>query len=293
MRWDLLAAVVIWGWTFVATRICLQALTPAEVLTFRLWLAIPVLALIAVTHRKRLSVSRREFRPVLIGSALLTAHFLIQITGLKTTSATNTGWIIAAIPLVMALLSFLILGERLGRRELAGIAIATLGIVLLVSRGRLADLDWLKSTGDWLILASCHTWALFTIATRNLTRSRDPMAVTFLVLLPSAVVMTGWTVLRSDMSRFSHLPVQVLVSILFLGVLGTAAAHFFWQRGVAALGASRAGIYLYLEPLATTALAVPYLHEPFGPFTAIGGGLVLLGVWWAFRRRRGARTPAS
>ncbi|MBD3866998.1 MAG: DMT family transporter [Acidobacteria bacterium] len=290
MRLDLLASVIIWGWTFVATRVCLQFLTPAEVLTFRLWIAIPVLAVIAFARKKRLSVSRRELGPLLAGSGLLTAHFLVQITGLKSTSATNTGWIIAAIPLVMALLSFLILGERLGKREIAGIAIATLGIVLLVSRGRIGDLAWLKSTGDWLILASCHTWALFTIATRDLTRRRDPLVVTLLLMIPAAVVMTAWTSIRSEPARWLDLPAEAVVALLFLGILGTAAAHLFWQRGVAALGASRAGIYLYLEPLATTALAVPYLHEPFGPFTAVGGGLVLLGVWWAFRKKAtGAR----
>lgn len=290
MRLDLLASVIIWGWTFVATRVCLQVLTPAEVLTFRLWIAIPVLAVIAFARKKRLSVSRRELGPLLAGSGLLTAHFLVQITGLKTTSATNTGWIIAAIPLVMALLSFLILGERLGKREIAGIAVATLGIVLLVSRGRIGDLAWLKSTGDWLILASCHTWALFTIATRDLTRRRDPLVVTLLLMIPATVVMTAWTSIRSEPARWLDLPAEAIVALLFLGILGTAAAHLFWQRGVAALGASRAGIYLYLEPLATTALAVPYLKEPFGPFTAVGGGLVLLGVWWAFRKKAtGAR----
>ena len=285
MRLDLLASVVIWGWTFVATRVCLQVLSPAEVLTLRLWIAVPVLAGIAALRKKRLSVSRREWGPLLTGSALLIAHFLVQINGLKSTSATNTGWIIAAIPLVMAVLSYLILGERLGRREIVGIAIATLGIVLLVSRGRLGDLDWLKSTGDWLILASCHTWALFTIATRDLARSRDPLVVTLLLMVPAAAVMTVWTGLQSDPVRWLELPAEVMVAVLFLGILGTAAAHLFWQRGIAALGASRAGIYLFLEPLATTALAVPYLHEPVGPFIAIGGGLVLLGVWWAMRRQ--------
>ena len=285
MRPDLFASVVIWGWTFVATRICLQVLTPAEVLTFRLWIAVPILAMLVMIRKKRLSVSRLELRPLLAGSGLLTIHFLVQITGLKYTSATNTGWIIAAIPLVMALLSFLILGERLGRREVAGIAIATLGIVLLVSRGNLADLEWLRSTGDWLILASCHTWALYTIATRDLSRSRDPLVVTLLLMIPAAVAMAVWTALSSDPARWRDLTAEVVLALLFLGILGTAAAHLFWQRGVAALGASRAGIYLYLEPLATTALAVPYLGEPFGPFTAGGGGLVLLGVWWAFRRK--------
>ncbi len=168
---------------------------------------------------------------------------------------------------------------------MTGIAIAILGIVLLVSRGNLADLDGLRSNRDWLILASFHTWALYTIATRDLSRSRDPLVVTLLLMIPAAAAMAVWTALSSDPARWSDLPVEVVLALLFLGILGTAAAHLFWQRGVAALGASRAGIYLYLEPLATTALAVPYLGEPFGPFTAGGGGLVLLGVWWAFRRK--------
>ena len=58
-----------------------------------------------------------------------------------------------------------------------------------------------------------------------------------------------------------------------------------WQEGVAKLGATKAGFFLYLEPLSTTALAVPYLGESFGPFTLIGGLLVLAGVWYGQRRK--------
>ena len=77
-------------------------------------------------------------------------------------------------------------------------------------------------------------------------------------------------------------------SLLFLGVLGTLA-QWFWQIGVARLGASRAGVWLYLEPLATTALAVPLLGERCGPWTFVGGGMVLAGVAWAQRRPGRAR----
>ena len=57
------------------------------------------------------------------------------------------------------------------------------------------------------------------------------------------------------------------------------------QEGVAGLGAARSGFFLYLEPLATTALAVPYLNESFGYFGAIGGVMVLAGVYLTERRR--------
>ena len=285
-RADLFAAVVIWGWTFPASRICLQYLTPADVLTVRLVLAVPILGAMVAVRRGHRKPTRKDLPALLGGAAILAVHFIVQLTGLKYTSATNTGWIIAAIPLVMAVLSFLILGERLGRRGLIGIGIATGGIILLVSRGSLGNLAWLDSTGDWLILVSCHTWALYTIVTRDLTRRRDPLTITFLLMIPALVAMVGWTGATWDGARWTGLPLKVFLALLFLGVLGTAAAHYFWQRGVAALGASRAGIYLYMEPIAATVVAVPFLKEPFGPFTALGGGLVLAGVWWASSSRR-------
>jgi drug/metabolite transporter (DMT)-like permease len=73
--------------------------------------------------------------------------------------------------------------------------------------------------------------------------------------------------------------------MLYLGLISLAIAHWFWQEGVARVGAARAGLFLYLEPLATTALAVPLLHEQFGAFAVIGGIMVLGGVYWSQRRR--------
>lgn len=276
----LLCAVVIWGWTFVATKICLAYMTPIELLSLRLLIAMPVLVVLAAL-RGSIRLPRLPLRPVLIGSTLIGLHFFIQITGLQYTTATNTGWIIAVTPVVLALMSRLFLGERISRGLAFGILVATLGIVVLVSGGRLTDLGWLGSVGDWLILASAHTWALYTIAVRDLVRSEDPLVVTIAVFLPAALVGAVTLLVGSDVSKFRELPADALLALLFLGVFGMALAHWFWQIGVARVGAARAGVFLYLEPLATTALAVPYLGERFGVATLIGGVLVLLGVWVA------------
>jgi drug/metabolite transporter (DMT)-like permease len=183
----------------------------------------------------------------------------------------------------MALLAYLVLKERISASAIVGIIVATIGILLLVSGGDVTDLGWLSSVGDWLVLASAHTWALYTIATRDVSRAHNPAAVTFAILTPSAILVLAIMAFTSDWSKFLHLPAEVLVALLFLGLFAMAIAQWFWQEGVARVGAAEAGIFLYLEPLATTALAVPYLNEQFGLFTAIGGGLVLLGVWYAQR----------
>jgi drug/metabolite transporter (DMT)-like permease len=285
----LLICTIIWGWTFVATRVCLQYIDPVEVLGLRFLIGLPLLLAVVLAKRVKFGFTLRERRAIVFGSGILTLHFLIQITGLKYTSATNTGWIISVSPLVMAVLAYLILRERLGKRAIIGIAVATAGILLLVSRGKFGSFEWLKSFGDWLVLISAHTWALYTIVVRDITRTRHPLAVTVAVLMPAAVLVLGYMMVKSDLTRIIHMPVDGIVAILFLGLLGLAVGHWFWQEGVARVGAARAGIYLYLEPVATTVLAVPYLGEEFGPLTALGGLLVLAGVFIAERRNNRKR----
>jgi RarD protein len=275
----LLFTVIVWGWTFVATKICLEFVSPAELLGLRLLIALPILLVVIILKRVQFDFSRSDLWRVLLGSLVITSHFLIQITGLQFTTATNTGWIISITPLVMAVLSFLFLKERIGVAQVLAIAVATSGILLLMSRGDLTSLDWLRSTGDWLVLVSAHTWAIYTVITRDLARTKNPLAVTFAMLLPALIVMCGYMAATSDWSRFVHLPPRAAWSLLFLAIPGLALAHWFWQEGVAKIGAARAGIYLYLEPVATTALAIPLLKEPFGVVAALGAGLVLTGVY--------------
>lgn len=284
----LLFAVVVWGWSFVATKICLEVLTPVELLGLRVFIALPILFMMALLKGVKLDRNPQVLKQLAIGSAIITAHFLIQITGLKYTSATNTGWIISITPLVTVVLSFVFLKERISRFAILGIVVATTGIMLLVSHGSLTNLDWLKSAGDWMILISAHTWAIYTVVTRNLARSQSPLIVTIGVLIPTAVLMFAYMLFTSDWNSFLHLPTKVYIALLVLAVLATAFAHWFWQEGVRGVGAARAGIFLYLEPIATTTLAVPLLDEEFGAFTAIGGLLVLAGVFVAQRKSKSA-----
>lgn len=280
----LLVAVVIWGWTFVATKVLVAEIGPVEVFGLRLALGLPFLGAVLLARRVPLAFTRADARPLVLGGAIFTFHFLLQIAGIVTTTATNTGWLVSVAPLALAVLSFLLLGERVGWRGVSGITIATLGILCLVSRGQLTDLGWLRNTGDWLVLASAFTWAFYTIATRDLSRRHDPLAVTFMILLIATGLTAVVFVTTADLAAVRALSPRGVAAILFLAIPGLAIGQWFWQEGVAQLGAARAGLYLYLEPLATVGLAVPLLGEPFGPFVAVGGALVLAGVYVGQRR---------
>jgi drug/metabolite transporter (DMT)-like permease len=274
----LLTAAVMWGWTFVATKIALDDLGPIELFGLRLAVGLPALAAVLVWRRVPLEFSRADAAPLVAGGAILAAHFLIQVAGLVTASATNTSWIITISPLAVAILSAVFLGESIGWRCAAGILIATFGIVMLVSQGRPTDLGWLRSTGDWLVLISAFTWAVYTVVTRDLVQRRHPLAVTVSVLSITAVIVSVVFVFTADWAQIRTMSAPALLSVLYLAVPGLALGHWFWQEGVAEIGATRSGLYLYLEPIATLALAVPLLGEPFGLPALLGGALVLAGV---------------
>ena len=282
----LLSAVIIWGWTFVATKILVAELGPVEIFGLRLAIGLPFLAGVLLVRRVPLRFSRADAAPLLLGGAIFTLHFLVQIYGLRFTTATNSSWIISVSPLALAVLSFLVLRERIGSNGVAGIAVATIGVLLLVSRGRLNDLAWLRSTGDWLVLVSAFTWAIYTVVTRDLSRRRHPLTVTLGILLIAASFTAVLFATTADLARVRALSPRGLAALLYLAIPGMAIGQWFWQEGVARLGATRAGLYLYLEPLATLVLAVPLLGEAFGAFTALGGGLVLAGVYVGQRDRR-------
>jgi RarD protein len=281
----LFLTVIIWGFSFVATKICLDYVSPVELLGLRLLLGLPVILFLITLRKASLRFKQQSLRRIAIGGVVLAAHFIIQIVGINYTSATNTGWIIAVTPLVIVAVSYVFLKEKVGASDLIGIAVATAGILLLISKGAIGDFSWLKSTGDWLVLASAHTWAAYTAITRDVSRSENPLSVTFMVLLPSAAISIGYMLFSSDWSSFAQLPTKPLIALLFLGIVALALGLWSWQEGVAKIGASKAGVFLYIEPLATTSLAVPLLHESFGLLSAIGGMMVLGGVYISQRKR--------
>jgi drug/metabolite transporter (DMT)-like permease len=276
----LLVAVVIWGSTFVASKFCLGVMSPIQLVAGRFLLAAPALFVVARLRGASFRLGPHK-KVLLVAVIIFSFHYLVQTWALEFTTATNSGWLVAVSPLIIALLAALFFREK--APSAAGIALASLGIVLLVSRGDIRSLGLLSSTGDFMVLASTCTWAVFTIITRNPSRSLDPVVVTFVMTVPLAASALVLPFVLDRWTPWSELDVGRLLVLAFLGFAGVALAQWFWQRGVAKLGAGRAGVFLYVEPLATTALAVPLLGEPFGVATAVGGLLVVLGVFLARR----------
>ncbi|MCP4703950.1 MAG: DMT family transporter, partial [candidate division Zixibacteria bacterium] len=222
---------------------------------------------------------RSDLLIIISVSLLFGFHVTLQAFGLIHTSATNTAWLIATVPVFIAIGSRIILKENLSRRKIIGILIATLGVMLLISKGNLGNLSWLQSVGDWIILFTCVTWTIYTIFIKKLTKSYNPLSVMVAILLIPALCLIIYTLITTPISKFVTLPNHIVFILLGLGVICAGLAQWVWLEGVNRKGAIKAGVYIYFEPVVTTLAAIPILGERLNMAGFIGAGLILTGVY--------------
>ncbi len=281
-------AIAFWGASFVATKIVLQELSPITIIVVRFALGLVVLICIVSLKREWTVIHHQDLGWfLLLGFNGIFIHQLLQVNGLVSTSATNTGWIVALIPIFTALLAWLLLGETFGSAQLMGLGLAVAGTLLVVSRGELrSDTIGLPATsGDLLVFLSAPNWALFSVFSKRVLARYAPslmmtltMGLGWLMLLPLFVGAAGWRELPG-------LTKDGWTGLLFLGLLCSGVAYAFWYDALDAVGAGQVASFLYLEPLVTLVVAMFVLDERPVATSLAGGGLILSGVWLVNRRR--------
>ena len=277
-----LFSVVVWGGSFIATKVAIAEITPATLIWVRFAMGVLVLAATALARRELRPAGRRELLYfALLGFLGVTFHQWLQATGLKTAHASTTGWIVASIPVFMALLGRAFLGEVLGIRRWAGIALAALGVMLVIGKGSLAALFAGRTAvvGDYLVLASAPNWAIFSVVSRDGLKRHPAACMMFYVMALGWAFTTPLLVAGPGLGELSLLSARGWIAVLFLGVICSGFAYVFWYDALKRLPAARVGALIYLEPLVAVVVARLVLGEPILPATLGGGALILAGVW--------------
>jgi len=279
---EVLFAVIAWGASFVATKVALRDVQPFTVVWLRFAMGIAVLALVVIRRGQWALPSRRELLAFAgIGFLGITLHQWLQSTALVYTQATTTAWIVTTSPVFIAILGALALRERLRSAQVAGIAMAMAGVLLLISRGDLRSLfaggAW--TFGDVLIMISAVNWAVFSVLSRGLMLRHPPARALLFVMGLGWLFTTILFLPTSGLGDIANLTRPGWIGILFLGIGCSGLAYIAWYDALQVLPVSQVGVFLYLEPLVTLVVAWWVLAEPVTPVALAGGMVILLGVW--------------
>lgn len=277
----LLVAMIIWGGTYVVTKVALPDVGPFTILLVRLVLGTAALLPFAWRRgfRPRLALKRRF---VLFGLTGMVLHLGFEILGLRFTSASSAVLIIATAPVVTLAFSILFLEEHVTRRQLAGIALSIVGVVLITG-ARPPDgypLSWL---GNLLVFAGVVTWGIFTVQGKRMAASHSWLVSTTAATSAAILLTLPLAAAEIAVDGAPVLTTGGVLSLLYLGVLAQAVAYGLWNLALEHVDASVAGPYVNLVPVIGVVLALA-TGETMTLLQWAGGATVAVGVWLNHRR---------
>ncbi len=276
--WKPLFAVVVWGFSFIATKHALNEVGPSVIVFIRQLLGLTFLTVVAVKQKKSFAINVRDHGWIFILAFIACVHLWIQVTGLQWTTASNTGWIIGTAPVFMAILSAFFFKEKMSLIQISGIIVSFLGLLLLVSKGDISSIDLINNKGDLLIIASSITWSFYSIVNKKITFHYSPIMTTLYMFLFVAVLISPFTINSENINAVMNLSVGGWMSILFLGILCSGVAYALWAQSLSEMSASRVGVFLYLEPFVTFFGAWLLLNEQITILTLVSGLVIFSGV---------------
>lgn len=287
---SLLAIVIVsalWGTAGVAKPL-VRTLDPFTVAFLRFAVATAIILPFFLRERVKYSSLLPHFIPVSIFSSLNVALYYV---GLTTSTATSASIVYTATPLVVAIIAHWWLKEQLSAKKLAGIFLGLTGAIMVVAIPALEQGIPISgdARGNLFFAAAVFSWAIYTIGSRRVMTQQgySPLSVTAVSLIVSCMVFLALMLLFPYPRQWAALTnLGTMALLIYLGLGVTVATFFLYQWIIQRVGATTASVYLYLQTLFAVLFNVVYLQEVLTPWVAVGGAMVLTGVFLATRSTR-------
>jgi drug/metabolite transporter (DMT)-like permease len=283
----LTAMMVIWGGTFVAGRMVVQTIGPFSAAFARF--AVATICLMLLTIRKENRLPRLQPQQVLpvfvLGFFGIFAYNALFFLGLQSVPASRAALIVTTNPTVIAIAAAFLFQEKLTPTRFLGVLMALLGAVVVISRGQPSSLltEGIHS-GDLYLIGCLFSWVIYTLMGKQVTKTLSPFAATTYACLfgTPLLLIPAWQ--EGLLKQIQNCSLETGLGILYLGLLGTVVAFWWYSEAIKAIGAAKAAVFINGVPVVALILAALLLREPLPPTLLMGAVLVILGVALTNRR---------
>ncbi|MFZ4878504.1 DMT family transporter [Janthinobacterium sp. Mn2066] len=272
-------AMLLWAGNVIVSKLAASSIAPTAITFYRLVLVLLIMTpfIVRPLWRNRTVLRRHWWQLAVCGLMSMALFQSLSYRAADSTTATNMAIVTALAPLMTAILSVLLLGERLTVGMAAGGVLSFGGLLYLVGRGDvLALLHQGVHAGDALMLLATLIFALYGVLLRRWRLSVPPWQMIYCQALAALLCMLPFFLLLP--AGRAALDATTLPLIGYAGIGSSIVLSFLWIQGVKWLGPNRCSIYVNLLPILTALLAIVWLHESMHGYHLVGGGISLLGV---------------
>lgn len=270
---------------YVVSDLVLEIVPPFTLLSARVVLAL--LALLPLSRRHGLATTPRRSLPALLALGVVGIGISLgaQFIGTDLSTAVNGALVTSASPAFVLLFAMIILRERLTLANLSAIALATLGVLIIVDPAS-ADFSSQTFIGDVFLALAAVTWGLYSVLVRHVSvRLAAPThTLTVYALIGGLIVSLPGSLLELAQGAVGDIDGGVALGVVYLGIICTAFALRLWNRAFALVPATVASLFFFAQPLAGAVLAAIFLDQRMTASLWLGGILIAVAVLLALIR---------
>jgi len=282
-------AGTLWGTGFYWGRLALDEMNVEHMVLYRFLFACVGMAPVMFTRRVRLTAG--ETRTLLLAALFgIPIQFMLQFHGLALTTVSHASLMVGAMPVLLAIAAVVFAGERLDWLSWLALCGSTAGAAMVVLGGTHATTgrETPSLLGDLLVVASLMTALAWILLSKKLMQTHSPPVVTAYTIYSGTVMLMIWLAssrllafmihAKVEPMPFAHVSMTAWLALAISGLLCTATTTLLWNWGIHHVPASRAGVFLNIEPALGSILGVELLGERLGPYAWLGGALILVGA---------------
>jgi len=279
----MLGVIVVWGLNFSVIKIALREMTPAGFNGVRLILtAVIFLAIMAVSGESFRVAKGDLWKLALIGMAGNGLYQVLFINGLSRTTASNTSFILAMSPVMVALLGVLLRIEKIHWTAWVGIFVSLAGLYLVIGAGH----DGFRFSGDGfrgdlMIFTGTILWSLYTVFSKGFLERLSPLKFASLTVIFGTLTYIPFSASALVRISWKQVSPAAWAGLCFSAVFSLVLGYLIWYSSVKRVGNARTAVYSNLTPLFTALFAYLFIGESLGLRKIIGGIIILAGVYLA------------
>jgi drug/metabolite transporter (DMT)-like permease len=264
--------------THLVAKVVVEAVDAPTLTLIRCLISVAGMGVMLLLSGHRLSIRREDYRLIFVLSLLaIPVNQFFFLYGIRYTTAANAALLYATTPALVLLLSRILLGERLTRRKVAGVALAFAGVVtVILERGPDASMQYVY--GNLIIFLAVIAWSSYTAYGKRLIAKYGPIGASSVTLIVGTVLFIPVGIIPALAFPYASLSVANWLHILYLGIVTSVLAYVLWYYALSRAEAGKVALFTNLQPILTTVLAVVLLGQTLTPMFVIGGIVVLSGV---------------
>lgn len=282
----ILTAVGIWGISGPVIKFTLEAIDPFPFLAYRLFISAIIGAILIFGLRPKTPKGFRNISQIIVFGLVGTVALSLLFLGINKSTVIELGLISAAGPLMVVAGGAVFLRERVSKSERKGIAIALLGVLMVVFIPFFRSEASVRISGNMILLLFllCDS-AYILLAKKLLKRKADPLTITSATYIVGAMAIIPFTLSEYGSTglfeQILSMPLKYHIGVWYIAIMAGSLAHFLFMRGARTIEIGRASLFSYLSPVFSIPVAILWLKEILDPIYLIGAAVIVIGVYIA------------